>query len=472
VKITNSKYFDYLPTAIVVIIFTLLFWISDLFIVLAPIGVLVVMVLFLIFIKQPKIGLYLLIFNLPLNYHSSFLGFGGESFSISTNEILILFLIFAVTIRKLLSGDLTFPNTRLNRPIAYLIVFNVVGLLIALVDIATVNYIKCWMYFYLWFEYVFVFFLVVELIKTDQEIKIILNILIVSAMITVISALYQKISGDALNSIGVVSEVGKTYYRLVSSFGFYSNHYGAYLLIVLSIMFNRLFNSVKKSSALIIFIMLTLYTLIFTFSRGAFLGLIMLVILLIRYYKLERKWIIFSIVMFLIFASFLFAPVFMRWENKSIINTGSQLYLEYNIRIRLASWLAALNQFLERPLFGGGFNTFAFRDVNFTSRFGFIDKLKEIDNQYLKILVESGLAGLVAFFCLIKTVYRNGLKCFNSAVEPFTKEIILTTIMAFSCFLVNGLFESTFFVGKVMGILWVLLGLLFIKISEIEICHG
>ena len=56
---------------------------------------------------------------------------------------------------------------------------------------------------------------------------------------------------------------------------------------------------------------------------------------------------------------------------------------------RLADYARSMTHIVNRPVFGGGFNTFG------PEQFGFID------NQYLKFLLEIGLFGIVAFIFLM-----------------------------------------------------------------------
>jgi putative inorganic carbon (HCO3(-)) transporter len=453
---------DFISLCVISILVSLLIIIeNNYFSMIYLIGIILGIGLFTLVLKYPKLGLYLLIFNLPLNLYVPLFGFGGDRFSVSVNEMLMLVLLVAVIVKKMFSGRLSFPNSHLNRPILLLIAVNALSLFLAVSDLSSANYMKCWLYFLLWAEYFLIYFLILDLVKTDKEIKIIFALLIAAAVISVLSAIYQHIIGSPLHSIGVVTATGKTYYRLATPFGFYSNHFGAYLLILLSMLFHFYFISKKRIYLVLIFPIL--FVLFFTFSRASFLGFIILVATLAIQLKEHRKKILVFTLSMAIISLIIFTPVFLRWTKKAPVIRGGRIILEHNIVERLSQWEAALNRFMKYPLIGKGFHTYAYRNVDYISNFGKVKTIDHPDNTYVKLLIESGVLGLLAFLMFVYRIFyfsKNALKC---QISDDLRTYILINISALICLMITMMFETMFTVGRVTGPFFVLLGLTVIK---------
>jgi len=435
---------------------------NDYFPLVYAIGFLLAVAVVRLILKNPKFGLYLLIFNLPINLYIPFFNFGGDKFSISVNEVLLFLLLISLLLKKIYSGNLTFPNSRLNRPIFLLIGFNAISLLLAISDLTQIQYLRCWLYFFLWVEYFLVYFLILDLVHTDKEIKFIISLLLVSGAITVFSAIYQQIIGSELKSIGVVTETGKTYYRLATPFGFYSNHFGAYLLIILSILFHYYFSNKRK---LIYFLLIipTFYTLFYTFSRSSFLGLISLVIVLFITRREQRKKIVIISLTFLLVSLMIFTPVFLRWSKKAGVMKSGRLIVEHNIRERFSQWEASLSEFIKHPLIGKGFYTYRFRQINYSSHFGFVKYIDHPDNVIVKLLIESGIFGFITFIILIFKIYSSVHNFLRSKTSNDLRLISYIVLTSLTCFLITSMFETMFTAGRVTGPLFVLIGLVVVR---------
>jgi O-antigen ligase len=323
---------------------------------------------------------------------------------------------------------------------------------------------KCWLYFLLWAEYFLIYFLILDLIKTEQEIQTIFALLIIAGIISVLSAIYQQFVGSELHAIGAITETGKTYYRLATPFGFYSNHFGAYLLIILSLLLQLYFASTKgRRFGYLLLILPTLYALFYTFSRGSFLGLIALVIVLLIFNKEQRKKIVFFSIILTILSLIIFSPVFLRWSKKANIKKSGRIVIEYNIRERLSQWEASWDQFSKHPIIGKGFETYRYRAINYQSNFGFVKYIDHPDNAYAKMLIESGILGLLFFGMFVFQVFSFGQKLLKQEIPDQLKLIIYITLTSLPCFLVTSLTDSMFTVGRVLGPIVVLVGIMFAR---------
>ncbi len=420
--------------------------------------------IFVLILRYPRVGLYLLIFNLPLNRYIPLFGVGGETFSISVNEVLMLFLLLSLGIKKLSQGRLTVPNSKLNRPILLLVSFTAISLVKAFGELALADYAKCWLFFFLWAEYFLIIFLILDLIHSDREIKVILSLLIVAAMITVVSAIYQQLTGAITIARALITESGKAYYRTASTFGFFSNDYGAYLLVILSILLNLFLSGNKQLKRIsLICILPTFYAFFYTFSRGGLVALVVMLIFLLILRKNQRKRLLIMSLAFGIIAAVIFTPVFLRWSQQTYLVKGGQFYFKKNISERLAQWDASLDQIKQHPLLGKGFHTYHFRELNYRSEYGLVDYIQHAHNIYLRLLIESGLLGFIPFVALIVIIYRHAFKVLKRPASEELRWLAYVSLTAVTGFLVGSTMESLFTVGRVTGPMFVLIGLLLVK---------
>ncbi|MFZ5516346.1 MAG: O-antigen ligase family protein [Candidatus Zhuqueibacterota bacterium] len=302
--------------------------------------------------------------------------------------------------------------------------------------------------------------------------KTILFLMVFSGIITVISSLNQQIEGTALRSIGYISESGKTSYRLISAFGFFSNDYGAYLQIILSILINLYFYVQRKRRKYILLLILpTLYTLFFTFSRSATMGILVMIIFLALVRKDHGKTIFISSLTVILVSFLILNPVFKRWKTDSYVKKGGKLVLIKNISERLAQWEAGVDEFIKHPLIGRGFHTYHFREVDFESHFGILKYIGHAHNVYLRLSIESGVFGLASFIALIYLVYKYGFQLLKYRTNKDFELIVYIALSSFSAFLVVAMTESILTVGRVTGPIFTLIGLL-VVMSRIEISQN
>ena len=114
---------------------------------------------------------------------------------------------------------------------------------------------------------------------------------------------------------------------------------------------------------------------------------------------------------------------------------GVNLLRTFSIFSRIESWQSGLSLFVERPLFGWGYNTLR----NATGgRF-------QIDNSLIFLLATTGLVGFMAFSNLLIKIYKN----------TKDKEILLILLVI----LFHSLFNNSLFFIWISAMFWLALGL-------------
>jgi O-antigen ligase len=188
----------------------------------------------------------------------------------------------------------------------------------------------------------------------------------------------------------------------------------------------------------------SVYCLELTLSRGAYAGFLMgfFVLGLIK----ERKILI------------LLAVILVTWQSLvpyAVTQRVNMTYQEGEVDSsageRITIWQDALQVFNADPILGTGFNTYAYmrRVAEFT----------DTHNYYLKILLETGLAGLLIFLWLLGVACKTSWRLFRVAKDPILSALGCGLFVMLICVLVVNFFGDRWTYLQVNGFFWVLLGL-------------
>lgn len=227
----------------------------------------------------------------------------------------------------------------------------------------------------------------------------------------------------------VISALGFYYFfigdfaRVTSTF-YWPNPLAGYLLFILPIALFLFFLENSKLGLLSFFV--SILTLVFTGSRGAFLslGISLLFLLVVNFFankKETRKKIlnlfkktltsnIKSLVLFFILTVLIFITILSYKNNLGFFNryNKDQRLIDYSSSIRLNYWQGAISIFKAQPLLGSGPDTFSIVYPKFQK--DILSSGKYAHNWLLEMLAEFGLLGLISFLIFVGLIYYNFLK--------------------------------------------------------------
>jgi O-antigen ligase len=136
--------------------------------------------------------------------------------------------------------------------------------------------------------------------------------------------------------------------------------------------------------------------------------------------------------------------VFMTYdqENKTV---------DHSAETRLDLWDDAMHLFASNPATGTGFATYAFMHR--------IGGYEDTHNYFLKILVETGVVGMLFFLWLLGRTFFSGLWLFWTATDPFFKALGLgLACWMVSCVVANCFGDRWSFL-QVNGYMWIIAGM-------------
>lgn len=290
-----------------------------------------------------------------------------------------------------------------------------------------------------------IYLLVFDFIRSGKiKLKFIQKTLLASAIIPSIFGFWQ-----IFTETGFKDEAGFT--RIYGSFA-HPNAFSYFLVIILTLLiyFFIIAESRKAKRWYLSSILLGITLLVFTYSRGAWLAFLIILLLfgLLKYRKLLFKSLIIVVLSTLLLwgidnffqKNYNFSPLLNFAPSRRLIETFSlQPYTSSFWRIEL--WQEMIDVFWKRPILGHGLGSF---EEEALKQRGFYAGSLEAHNDFLHLSVELGIIGLVSYILLILIVLKNIIKIYRKTEDKNFKIFILS----FLC-----LFISLFLVSSVENIL-------------------
>jgi len=272
-------------------------------------------------------------------------------------------------------------------------------------------------------------------------------------------------------------------YRVDGVFG-NVNYFAEYLIIPLTLaipLFLTAYNKIKRT-LLLIGILSMGTALIFTLTRGCYLGFGSSLIFMFSLFLLSRgknfiqdnKKIFLLLLIAIIIAAILFAipnplskpgtvisSIKGRVSLSRIVNTFT-----YGRRGTIAKFAGMMIK--DHPLLGSGVGTFKYNTLKYQARFfdqgqnrslyayGIADKAH---NEYLQLGAELGIAGLAIFIWLMFAYFNYGIRYLKKEKDKEKQGIMIGLMGSIVAVLVDGLFNFPFHLPATIALFWLVIGL-------------
>jgi putative inorganic carbon (HCO3(-)) transporter len=246
--------------------------------------------------------------------------------------------------------------------------------------------------------------------------------------------------------------------RDVGPLGFGSNQTAAFLA-QFAMFFWGVVQFVKRKKYKLLFyglIGLTIFATMYTFSRGAY-GAILVSVFVLGALK-SRKLLVVAAVF--LFTWQVIVPTAVRERVQMTQNSNGQLEDSANERVQL--WEAAEISILSNPILGTGFATYQEK-----SHFG---SLRDTHNWYVKVLVETGIVGMIIVLVMLQQMMAVSYRLFKKAEDPLYQGLGLGLVLAIVACIVANCFGDRWTYLEITGLLWALVGtgLRALEFSETE----
>jgi putative inorganic carbon (hco3(-)) transporter len=189
---------------------------------------------------------------------------------------------------------------------------------------------------------------------------------------------------------------------------------------------------------------LTVFATMYTFSRGAY-GAILVSIFILGALK-DRKLLVVGVLFLLTWQAVV--PPAVRQRVNMTENSNGQLEASANERVKL--WRNAEESILSNPIFGTGFATYQMTNH--------VDNLRDTHNWYVKVLVETGIVGLMIVLFMFQQMLGLAYRLFKRAEDPLYRGLGLGLFLAICSCIVANFFGDRWTYLEITGPLWVLVG--------------
>ena len=191
-----------------------------------------------------------------------------------------------------------------------------------------------------------------------------------------------------------------------------------------------------------ILVSITLFAIMYTFSRGGYLAVLCSVFVL-GILK-DRKILVILCIFLFSWQTIVPAPV----RERVTMTENSNGQLEASAEERVELWENAEKSILHNPIIGTGFATFQLGEH--------VDNLKDTHNWYIKVLVETGIIGLIIALVLLQQLLSVSYSLFSRAIDPLYRGLGLGLFLATCSCIVANFFGDRWTYLEVTGLLWVL----------------
>jgi O-antigen ligase len=190
---------------------------------------------------------------------------------------------------------------------------------------------------------------------------------------------------------------------------------------------------------------------LYTLSRSSYLAFIPT--LLTLGYLMEKKVIIVGLMLVALAISPLFLPLevkdrilftFTQPEHRNQIKVGD-VRLDTSTSARVTSWKEAIHDWTKHPVLGYGVTGYHF-----------------VDAQFPRILVETGILGLMAFIYLLYSIGKLAFDNLRELKTSYFKGITIGFIAGYAGLLFHAIGANTFIIVRIMEPFWFFVGIIFV----------
>jgi O-antigen ligase len=392
----------------------------------------VALILFVIAFLNTDVALIIVILSMLLSPELRAGQIASRNINIRAEDLFIFVIFFAWMAKMAVRKELGLMRRNpLNGPILIYITICIVSSLMAMMG-GSVKFRDSFFYLLKYFEYFLIFFMVSNNLRSLAQAKRFIFFLLVTCFIVCCIAWIQIPAGERI-SAPFESEGGEP------------NTFAGYLLLMMALIMGLFFHAPnKKQKALwLSFFGFTAVPFIMTLSREGWVSFFPMFIAFIALYKKSRV----SMLIVLIVAVFL-APALMPKKvheraqdtfakEKSYQLFGKKFDVSESTAARIDSWGLAMQKLATKPILGHG-----------------VPGGGVIDNQYTRVMIETGIVGFFAFMLIIFLLFKQAFAAYTQGQDPFARGISLGFICALVGLLTQSFAAAVFILIRIMEPFW------------------
>ena len=279
----------------------------------------------------------------------------------------------------------------------------------------------------------FIMLLTYFVVDKVEVLKRMVHLWLSSAFVSALYGIWQTFSGYQLHRPDTLAPMGN-FFRAVGFNGFYLTFAG-FIMSVFLVSFCISFQSgIMKNRWMYILVALASFlAVIGTFARSIWLSFAV-VMPIFGFIKGKRIGSMVTTFFFIVaILCLIFIPAIRDRAYSTIVPSENQT--------RLNLWKTSINISRDFPLTGIGEDNFDYYFDRYKVE-GYYDVTAHPHNDYLTVLVSSGIPGLIAFLSIWFVLIRRGIKTQKISLNPFLRELALGGTLAIIGFVIGGLFQN------------------------------
>jgi O-antigen ligase len=243
------------------------------------------------------------------------------------------------------------------------------------------------------------------------------------------------------------------------------NLWGQVLAALSTLVVFRIFHERKliKKLAAVLILGIFLYIILNTYSRGAYLVLVIntLLILLMFRKRFNPILLISGAIIIMLLIPFVPGTYRDRFSSLFVVTEDNGIYQDTSLRGRSSEMLAGLEMFAEHPILGVGAGNYKPNYQRYAQQVGieFRAEARDPHSLYVQLLAETGILGMLAFLGMMYFLFDALNKACQAAKRSPHLADWLPWISAFRFAILSYLMTSFFLHNAYIRFLWILIAM-------------
>ncbi len=293
------------------------------------------------------------------------------------------------------------------------------------------------------------YFILVNTVKSRRQLYVLAALLVLSTTLISLYGLYQMKTVGATSEAWVDTTLFEDIKARVGSTFENPNVLGEYLVLIIPVAIAMLWAQKKWISRLVTLglIAVMLVCLVYTYSRGAYVGL-MLAFALFAVLR-DRRFVVLGVIGLLLLPFVLPPSVINRFAS---IGNFSDTSSSYRISILIGS-LRLAGDYWPSGI-GLGLEPFKLIYPKYSLNAAYAHHSHNI---YIQLLIETGIAGFIMVFSMMVVYYKEMLAGFFKTRDSFISTFMIAVASGMAGYLAQGMVENIWYNNRVLLTFWVML---------------
>lgn len=357
---------------------------------------------------------------------------------------LVAFCFAVFVLNAICDKSFKFKRTPLDIPLALFVLVSIISTITSPELIGSLKVLL------VYFTFICGYYMVVNSISSKEQFNSLLTGVFYCGLIVALYGISQYFFGFEEGRIWTDNNMFDIKTRVVSTFE-NPNVLGEYLLLLIPIGIAYILSrkgAVLKVSDMIVTGCLCL-CMVYTYSRGNWLGLIFAVIAFFMFYNGKYVW--FGLLFALFIPLFLPDTIINRFTSIGDVSDTSTSY-------RVLIWMGTFRMLSDYWLTGVGLGNAAFSNIYQHYSYNAVPT-QHSHNLYLQIISESGILGLLLVVAIIFIYYRMSISTVIKLTDKKEKGILLALSAGMFGFLIQGLFDYVWYNWRIVFMFFLMLAL-------------